>query len=338
MLAAFTATGAWAQRTAPDTDRSGTAGASWLLLPTTARAAGLGVSATSGLNTMNGIEASFENPASLVLNNGTSVLFSRMNYVEDIGVNTFGFGQQIGANQLGVTVQAWDFGDIPLTTEDNPDVDDNTPTWSASNVSVGVNYARIFTDRISAGVTAKVVSERMAEDLNATGIGFDAGMNYIVGESGLRFGVSLKNFGPSMSYTGDGLAREVQFPGEGGQRNAVIAAESFELPSMLNFGASYRRDIGASASLTALGNFRSNSYESDQFSGGLELGLMNLVFVRGGYQYQDNLNTNFFGGWNAGAGLNLKLSNTLLQVDYAYRQTNVFSPVHMVTASFTLGQ
>ncbi len=327
-------TSAWAQRTSPDTKRDGTAGASWLLIPSTARTASLGMSATGGVLTMNGIEASFANPASLTLNEGTSALFSRMNYVEDIGINTFGIAQRFGSNQIGLSVQAMSFGDIPLTTEQDPDVDENTPTWTALNVAVGINYARVFTDRIAAGVTAKIVSESMAEDLNASTVAFDAGMSYIVGESGLRFGVSLQNFGPSMAYGGDGLAFEAQ--SESGQRAARIPGESFELPSMLNFGVTYRRDLGAAAAVTLLGNFRSNSYESDNFSGGLEFALRDILFLRGGYQWQENIDTGIFDGWNMGAGLNLEVSGTRLQVDYAYRTTNLLSAVQMITASVTL--
>lgn len=336
LVFALTAPGALAQRTSPDTDRTGSAAASWLLIPTTARSASLGMAATGGIASMNGIEAALENPASLVVNEGTAALFSRVNYVADIGLNTFGIAQRFGNNDLALVVSAWDFGDIPVTTEESPDVTELTPTWTATFVSAGLTYSRLFTDRIAAGVTSKLVTERMSGDMSATTVAFDAGMTYIVGESGLRFGVSLKNFGPSLKYTGDGLVREVIFPGEDRRRTTVIEAEDFELPSLLNFGLSYRRELAAGLSATALGNFRSNAYQSPQYSGGLEIGLREILYVRGGYQWEENLDTNFFEGWNVGAGLNLELSGMHLQVDYAYRPTNVFDAVQMITASIVL--
>jgi hypothetical protein len=39
------------------------------------------------------------------------------------------------------------------------------------------------------------------------GFGFDFGLQYIAGASGLRFGIALKNLGSSMKFNGPGLDR-----------------------------------------------------------------------------------------------------------------------------------
>ncbi len=320
------------------TNRKGTSGADYLLIPVTARTASLATGATGGLSNMAGVEALLANPAGLMSNTGTNVLFSRMEYVADIGVNYLGIGQRFGSNNIALTVQSWDFGDIPLTTEDAPIPTDNSPTWTATYLTAGLTYARQFTDRISAGVTAKVLSEKI-EDTNASGVAFDAGMTYVVGESGLQFGVSLKNFGAQMSYGGSGLVRLEKL---GNQQNnttpnaVLIQGANYELPSLLNFGVTYTRPMGA-ASVTTLANFRSNAFAEDQYSLGLELGFQNLLYVRGGYQYQQDIETSFYTGANVGAGLNLNLNGSPLSIDYAYRVTRLFDGgVQMFTASFTL--
>ena len=324
-----------AQNINPDTDRSGTVSSAHLMIPLTARSASLASATTGGVTGMNGLEAAFSNPAGLVLNDGTGVLFSHMQYVADIGVNYFGVAQKLGNNQIGLSVSAWDFGDIPETTEINPEIASDR-TWSATYVTFGASYARLFTDRIAAGVGAKLISETMAEDLNATSLAFDAGMTYTVGETGLRFGVSLKNFGGSMTYGGDGLVRQVVIRGEDRERAGTLQAEDFELPSLLNFGMSYTRQFAGSTTLTMLGNFRSNANESDQFAAAAEIGMMQMVFVRGGYEYQQGMDENFFQGWNLGGGLALDVVGTALSVDYAYRSTDPFEGVHMITAAVTL--
>ena len=308
-------------------DQGGTAGAAYLLVPTTAQTASLGASVTPGLASLNGIEAMYANPAGLMHNQGTGVLFSRMNYVADIGVNTLGFAHRIGSNNIGLNVAMWDMGEIPLQTEDRPEISDLT--WTAPFFQVGLTYARQFTDRIAAGVTTKLLSETI-DDMSATGVAFDAGMTYIVGESGLRFGVSLKNFGTKMTYSGDGLTRQTS------EGPLAIQASGFELPSELNFGISYRYDVGADASFALLGNFRSNAYEEDQYATGVEVGVRDLVFLRGGYQVQADLDDSFYQGWNLGAGLNIDLSGFGLKVDYAYRATRYFDGVQMITAGVTL--
>ncbi len=321
---------------AGDKKRRGTAGATYLLVPTTARMTSLGNGLTSGLSTLNGIEALSLNPAGLALNTGTSALFSRVNYVADIGINHFGVAQRFGNNNLALTVTSWDFGEIPLQTEADPEI--SSLTWTASTVVVGVTYAREFTDRISAGVTTKLLSERI-DDVSASGIAFDAGMTYVAGESGFRFGVSLKNFGPSMKYAGVGLTRQAKLPEQpphANQQAVSIEAAQFELPSMLNFGVSYTREFGAGAIVTLIGNFRSNSFSQDQYSGAIELSYQNLFYVRGGYQWEPDMDLTFFTGPSFGAGLNMELVGAKLSVDYAYRATDFFKAVNMVTASITL--
>jgi len=321
---------------AGDDKRRGTAGASQLLVPVTARSASLGASLTSGLNGMNGLEAIFSNPAGLAMNTGTAAIFSSMNYVADIGVNFFGIGQAFGNNNLAFTVSSWDFGDIPLQTELSPEI--SAVTFDATFITAGLTYARVFTDRISAGATLKVVNESI-DDVSASAIAVDMGMTYVVGESGLRLGVALKNIGTDMQYSGVGLTTQVQLPSQPGNatNNAlVIESEGVELPSLLNFGVSYTREMSEGAVVTVLGNFRSNSFDQDQYSGGVELALFDMLYLRGGMDVVGDSDLTFFTGTNFGAGVDLDLSGTRLQVDYALRSTDFFDNVSMVTAAVSL--
>ena len=317
-------------------ERAGTAGASWLLVPNTARSVGLGQTITGGLSNINGLEALYANPAGLTVNQGTSALFSRLDYVADIGVNYFGIGQRFGNNQIALTVNAWDFGDIPLQTEAQPDITD--VTWTATFIAAGATYARQLTDRIAAGVTAKVVSERI-DDVAASAVAFDAGMTYVVGESGLRLGVSLKNFGSNIQYAGSGLNRQVKVPNQPPSANnntLTIESATAELPSLLNFGVSYTRDVGSATSVTLLTNFRSNSFDQDQYAAGLEVGFMDILYVRGGYDVVSDTEYTMFEGYSLGAGLNLGFGGNQLRLDYAYQPTQFFSNVNYITASIAL--
>ena len=342
LLMALYAAPAWAQgvggegSNAPDQNRVGTAGAVELLVPLTARYVSLGNSTTSGLSDMNGLEALYANPAGLAANTGTTALFSRMEYVADIGVNYFGVGQRFGNNNLAFAISAWDFGDIPKQTETAPEISDIT--FDVSFITAGLTYARQLTDRIAAGATLKMVNESI-DDVSATGVVVDAGKTYVVGETGLRLGVSLKNIGNEMKFSGTGLTRQVQLPGQPGNatNNAVnIEAEGLEFPTLLNFGAAYSRPLGAGAVVTVLGNFRSNSFDQDQCSGGVELGFQNLIYVRGGFEITQDQDLTFYKGYSFGAGLNVDLSGTRLTIDYAMVPTDFFDNVQFITASVTL--
>lgn len=321
---------------AGDDRRRGTAGASQLLVPLTARSAALGASLTSGMAGMNGLEAIFSNPAGLALNTGTAIIFSNTNYVADIGVNYFGIAQNFGNNNLAFTVSTWDFGDIPLQTEISPEISD--VTFDASFITAGLTFARVFTDRISAGATIKVVSESI-DDITGSAVAVDAGMTYIVGESGLRLGVAVKNVGSELQYSGVGLTRRVKLQDQSASAtdNALqLESEGVELPSLLNFGVSYTREMGAGAVVTFLGNFRSNSFDQDQYSGGIELALFDVLYLRGGLDIIGDSDLSFFNGTNFGAGLDLDLAGTRFQIDYALRSTDFFDNVNMITVAVSL--
>ncbi len=317
-------------------DRRGSAGATYLLLPVTARSASLGNTSTGGLTSMTGLEAVNANPAGLMLNSGTNALFSNMQYFADINVNTFGVAQRVGNSNIALVITSWDFGEIPLTTEQSPEITD--VTFSPTYLQVGASFARQLTDRIVAGATVKLLSEDI-DQANATGLALDAGMTYTVGETGLRFGVALKNFGPSMSYSGNGLIQQVRLPGTPANATTqavTIEAAGFELPAILNFGVTYTRQLAQDVSLGVLGNFRSNSFAQDQFSGGLELGLRNILYVRGAYEWQNDMDQTAFEGWSVGAGLNFEFSGRAASFDYSYTGAEFFDAVQMFTVNVVL--
>jgi len=287
---------------------------------------------------MHGLEALYSNPAGLALTGGTSVMFSRVEYVADIGVNYLALAQPVGsASTLALTMTSWDFGDIPVQTEANPEKSD--VTFAVSYVTAGASYARQLTDRISAGATLKLVSEKI-DDMSASTLAFDAGMTYVVGESGLRLGVALKNVGNELQFAGNGLVRRVAVPGQEPTAKAnslEIQSEGVQLPTLLNFGLSYARNLGAASTVTLLSNFRSNSFDQDQYAFALEYGFQELLYLRAGYQATDDMNKTFFQGASYGAGVNLDFGGTSrLTVDYSIVPTDYFDNVQYITATVTL--
>lgn len=296
-----------------------------LTVPLSARTASLGNTVTGGVNGGNVIEALQSNPAGLSSNGGTSALFSRMNYVADIGTNYFGFAQKVGNGNVAVTINSWDFGDIVRQTESSPEPVDDV-TWNANNLTIGVTYARQMTDRFSAGLTVKSASQTI-DNMSSSTIAVDAGATYVVGESGLRFGVVLSNFGGKSKFTGSGLSRRADNPtqpGNAAQTNFAIETQDYELPSSLSFGATYTKNLSGDMSASVLGNFRSNNNEAPHYGAGLEFGFKNLFFLRGGYEMSGKADNSMFTGANFGAGLNLNLSGTQISVDYAMRMVQYF--------------
>ena len=324
------ATGAAAQD-----DRVGTAAMEELLVPVTPRTVALGSALTAGLGNVSGVEAVQSNPAALLGSMGTNALFSRSEYVADIGINYFGISQSFGANSVALTLTNWDYGDIPRTSEESPEA--GTLTFTASTYVAGATYSRRFTDRIGAGFTLKALG-RTIDAATSNSVAFDAGITYVVAESGLRFGVALQNLGGEMTFTGGGLNQSIGQNGPNGENTIGGEIDDLpgQLPSVLNFGASYTRQFAGELSVSGLANFKSVSYDLERYSAGLELGYASMLYARGGIDMTSEPDQDIWQGWNLGAGLDLNLQNTNLKVDYAFRPTNVFGNVNVFSVGIGL--
>tara|TARA_B100000579_G_scaffold31508_1_gene22057 strand:+ start:23383 stop:24447 length:1065 start_codon:yes stop_codon:yes gene_type:complete len=318
--------------------RTGEAGASELLINPWAQSSGM-----SGANTasVNGLESVFLNVAGLTTVDGTELCFSHASWFADISINAFGFAQKLGdSGVLGFSVMSLDFGDIERTTYENPD--GGIGTFSPQFMNIALSYAKKFTYSMSAGFTVKMISESAAQ-LSANGVAIDAGVHYQTGENGeAKFGITLKNIGPRMSFEGDG--DDITLTGPNGSDMTVeLRSAAFELPSLLNIGASYDvlfEDIRLTISET----FVSNSFSKDQFLTGLEFSWKEMVSLRGGYAYEsgifddfDSGRTTVFTGMSAGISLELPISDeTNFGFDYSYRPADPLQSVHTFGARIIL--
>lgn len=228
------------------------------------------------------------------------------------------------------------FGDILVTTTDSPDPDPDGPTFDINFLNIGLSYSHVFENKVSVGVTLRGVSESTSE-ISSFGFAIDAGVQYVTGDDdNFKFGIALRNVGSRMSYSGQGLATSA--PAEDGDTyNLTLAQRSagFELPSMLNIGASYDFLLAAKHRLTILGNFTANSFSRDQIGAGVEYALNERFMLRGGYRADMGAEVgqeSIYSGPSAGASISVPLSkekkNSFLTIDYGYRSTRVWDGTH----------
>ncbi|MEM9022827.1 MAG: PorV/PorQ family protein, partial [Bacteroidota bacterium] len=271
-------------------DRIGQAGANELLINPWSRSTGWGSANTASVT---GLESVNLNVAGLAFTNKTEVIFSNTSWLRgsDININAFGLAQRLSESSvLGLAVMSMNFGDIDVTTTNLPE--GGLGTFSPQYLNVGVSYAREFSNSIYGGITMKAISESTA-DVGAQGIAFDMGIRYVTGEKDqIKFGIGLRNVGPKMSFSGDGLATSVNI--NNNEFTLVQRTDGFELPAVLNIGFSYdyylveRIDStgkGAKADhrITGAGNFTSNSFGKDQIHVGVEYGYKNFFMLRAGF-------------------------------------------------------
>ncbi len=317
-------------------DRQGEAGGYELLLNPWARNAGLHAMTTSMAY---GVEAMQINIAGLSKISKNEFVISHTRLFEGTGIslNSLGFAQKMGeSGAFGISLTAMDFGDIKVTTTGAPE--GTGATYSPSFFNIGLGYSYTFDKKVSVGILLRGISENIA-DVNAFGLAIDAGVQYVSGEKdNFKFGVSLRNMGSPMKFSGEGLSFPTTNP-QGGTEYPITVdqrAAGFELPSMLNIGLSYDFYAGTKSRITAIGNFTANSFSVDQLGAGVEFAFREMFMLRGGYRMDlgvppSDPQHNVYSGLCGGVTIEVptkKDSAGRFAIDYAYLATNPFSGTH----------
>lgn len=329
-------------------NRRGTAGATELLINPWARSTGWG---SANVANVRGLESFYSNIAGLCFLQGVGVnytntfLYGGKNGLSSGGsINAIALGVRISEQGvLGASLMALSFGDIPITTEGSPESVNGT--FSPTLMNINVAYAHSFTTSIHGGVNVKVITES-TDNVTGTGFSVDAGIQYVTGaEEELKFGISLKNWGPAMSFQGTGMS--FTFINDAGNNmTAEYRSGEMELPTCLNIGISYDFLIELwQQRITIAGAFTSNAFLKDNIALGLEYSLFNIVSLRCGYVWQQNIfsstdRTTANTGFCAGGSVDIPLakkdsdSNLGLSIDYSYRMAAPLKGTHSIGASF----
>ena len=328
-------------------ERRGTAGASELLVNPWTRSTGWG-----GVNIANvrGLEAMFNNVAGLAFVGNVEVAYAntmlyggRSGLTSGATINTFGIGIRVfDAGVLGAYVMSMGFGDIDVTKYENPEITNGT--FSPSYMNINVAYAHSFTRSIHGGAVIKLVTES-TDNVSASGFAIDAGIQYVTGEfDQLKFGISLKNWGPSMSYGGTGLSLQM-INTAGNNFTVETRSAEMELPTCLNIGLSYDFLFEKwDQCLTVAASFTSNAFLRDNYTLGFEYSLLKMFQLRAGYIFQpgmfsDSDRATAVNGICAGASVDIPLSkkegnNTGITVNYSYQSATPLKGTHSIGASF----
>lgn len=317
-------------------ERKGTGGALELRLPVGPRGTALG-SAVVGDAT--GIEALFWNPAGLATIERTEATFSRTNYFADMKLNYAAVGTHLGIGTLAFNAKVLSVGDVIVTTEDAPEGTGEilSPTFSV----LGMSYARQFTDRVMFGLTTNFVNERI-RSASATGISFDFGVQYMTGYRGLRLGMAMKNFGPSMRFGGDDFNVNLRPPDTdptASNRTLSFNSANFEQPSFFTLGATIDVMKNADSRFALMTAFQNNNFVGDNYSGGAEWSYKNTFALRGSWygSVTNPINAvtgeqttemksgdDLYNGYAFGAGAQVKTGDTTLGVDVAWKSVRQF--------------
>ena len=292
-LAALAPAPAAAQTQTDNTGYGGTSG-EFLLLGAGARGAALG-DAFAALT--KDVTALYYNAAGLAEMPHAEAMVSTYSYVAGTHYTWVGLGLPFsgGTRAIGLSLGSFGFSDQPVYTLEDPD--GTGETYSVSETFLGATYAQNFSDRFSAGFTAKLISDKLGST-NASAFAVDFGTNFhaMIGERPIRAAFTISNLGTNLQHTGSALdvtvtrappLGTVDIPQE--PQPASLKSSPWSLPVMFQVGVAFDALSQGINRVTVLGQFTQPINNKPVFGAGLEYQATNIgvsgfsLALRGSY-------------------------------------------------------
>jgi hypothetical protein len=286
----------------------------------------------AGASLSNEASAAFYNPASLGRIKGVDIQFTYNQWLADIkydyataAVNLQGIGT------FALQVTSLNSGDIEIRTVEK---EKNTGLYyNVTNLSLGIAYGILLTDRVSAGIAVNYIQETIY-NTSLVDVAFNFGVQYQTEIEGLKIGASVSNFGPRASYEG----RDIYFNydanakkyGDNGTLPAELRMGSFSLPTLFRVGLSYSIKLTPWNELTVSSDAMHSNDNNERINIGGEWLFLNSFAVRGGYR--DLFLKDSEGGLVLGAGARVGFSGTSdISFDYAWADYGRLNGTHRFT-------
>lgn len=282
--------------------------------------------------------AAFWNPAGIALLQKRQAVINHIDWLSDINHEFAGFVLPTKAGNLGVSLTALSLGAFEETTIDT--FQGTGRTFSGTDLALGLTYARLFTDKLAFGLTAKVVSEQVW-NVGTAGIALDFGVHYNTGWRNLRLAMAIANFGPDLKYSGSQLNfthdPDWQWPWTREPIPGAYLTETFPLPVTFRFGMAYDFFRADNSCLTTAVDLNHFNDVNEKVNVGVEY-RFHPVSLRAGYILNTDFDYAGRVGWttglSAGAGFQVQPGPGLgLTFDYNYRNLGRLGMSHRLTAS-----
>ncbi|MBX2992462.1 MAG: PorV/PorQ family protein [Bacteroidetes bacterium] len=251
----------------------GKSGLAFLKFGVSGRAVSMGDAMSA---TISGAAATHYNPAGLMVPEGTNahILLMHKEWIQDVRSQFLGATVNLNdESALGVSVNTATVSDIEIRTRPG------TPqgTFSSRDYSLGLSYARHFSDDLAIGITAKFLYEKIFVD-EANGFAFDIGAQYNTPIENLTFGLALANLGSTNNL-----------------RN-----ENITLPSLLRAGPAYVAELESMTSRLTIATDLLHIFPEKKtyVNMGGEWLFNGIVAARAGYQLGSNAR-----GFSTGLGV-----------------------------------
>ncbi len=278
----------------------GTSTAQFLTIGVGGREVALGEAVTA---LTEGSGSVFWNPSGVVDGNSNDIYTAYNQWPAGIHVGALSYAYvNPNLGTFSVNAKYVYFGDMEITTVQDPN--GTGEMLQMSNYAIGLTYGRYLTDRVSFGLTAKLVNEKYGAN-GYTTAAFDVGLIYRADFRNLKIGMSIMNFSNKVQFSGSYIDYSYSDSYLTGNE---LPFESWSLPMTFRFGAVI--DVynqGLNKVIAALDMVHPND-NVEQYNLGVEYSYDSMLFFRLGYQL-----TAYEGGFSTGIGMKWNM----IELDYA---------------------
>ncbi len=276
-----------------------------------------------------GGDAIYWNPAGMATEERTVFSFSHTQlFAGQLKKENVAFIHPGLGGTVGLSAIAFLSGDIDITTVEEPE--GTGEAYTANGFAAGISYARMMTDKFTAGITLKLINENIYK-CSSFGWAFDLGGIYNTGLRNLRLGFVIQNFGPDLRYGGELLEFSTSTTEVMNEDvSAQYKSSPYSLPLSFQVGVAYDLLTSGNNRITAVLDGVHPIDQDETFAGGLEYWLGETYSIRLGYTDRNNKGLSF------GLGAKIPLGNEVKAVvDYGYVMHDYLDATQNFTISFS---
>jgi hypothetical protein len=249
----------------------------------------------------NNASNSFLNPASLASGSSPEIMFSQLQWIQDIQTQMISTSLPLAVGTAALAISSTSVSDIQIRDIPGPPIG----TFNAHSTVFQLGYAFPILSDLMVGTSLKYLYDKIYVD-EATGYAIDLGGLYTTPVEGLTLGASLTNVGKMNKFR----------------------TQASDLPSNLDIGANYAFKLDDFDVSTAAAFGRQTVTGANAIHVGAEAEYSKLFAIRLGYQTGYDLR-----GMSAGLGIHY----SIVHLDYAFVPfSSGFGDAHIITLAVRL--
>ncbi|MBI9072137.1 MAG: PorV/PorQ family protein [Melioribacteraceae bacterium] len=312
--------------------KRGTQAAQFLKIPQGARATSMGSAFTAVADDPSSI---FWNVAGIARQPQNTAMFEHTQWFADVDYNAASTSFNIGGmGAVGVSFISSNYGDMKVTTIEDPE--GTGEMFTASDIAVSIGWAMNISDNFSVGLNPKLISQSIWKT-NSTALAIDFGVLYNTPFKGITLGMSITNFGQKMQLTGNSTVilvdQDIETVGNNDNIPAHLQTEKWDLPMGFKLGIAWDAINSEDHRLLFAADASHPSDDYESVNAGCEYVFQDVFSLRGGYKnmFLDYAEETF----SVGAGLKQKfLRNVNVSLDYSYTYFNRLGSIQKFAVSF----